>query len=269
MNPKILVIVLTVVMGVVVLTAMMIGNNTNIQLLLIPINNVLRMGGFPNNNDNVDDNDKQIIQPLELLSIEKTNHYFRQQNSPDSNSNPPPKSNIPASARWLVSSSDHGVLSTLDENTNIPFGNVISYSDGINSQTDRENSTGIPMFYLTTLDETARNLRKTNKASFTISEKWDREDGRCGALDAQEPPCARITLLGTVHVIVDIKEREFAKKSLFSKHPAMSRWPTSHVFEFWKFDIHSIFFLNDYGGAPELTVKDYLNVQLLSSKQYN
>ena len=140
----------------------------------------------------------------------------------------PPKSDVVLSARWLVSSSDWGVLASLRLGGKV-FTNVVSYSDGVNSQRDRENSTGIPYFYLTTLDETARNFERNPTASFTVSSKSDDIDGRCGALDAQEPPCPRITLIGKVLPLRSKSERAFAHAALLSKHPAMQYWPDGHI----------------------------------------
>jgi len=115
---------------------------------------------------------------------------------------------------------------------------------------------------MSTMDETARDLLKNPVASFTLSEKASDVDSRCGALDAQEPPCARITLMGRVVPIRSRTEQEFAKRALFSKHPAMERWPSGHRFGFYKMDIEEIFFLNEYGGAVPLGVREYLSVQL-------
>ena len=134
------------------------------------------------------------------------------------------------------------------------FSNVASYSDGVYSQTDRENSTGVPYFFLTKMDESARDLARDPTASFTISEKSADVDGRCGAIDAQEPTCAKITLMGRVVQVRARAEEEFAKRALFSKHPAMERWPSGHMFYVYKLDIREIFFLNDYGGASPVKI---------------
>jgi len=169
------------------------------------------------------------------------------------------------SARWLVASSEWGVLATKREGGGV-FSNVMSYSDGVYSQTDRENSTGVPYFYLTKMDESGRDLGRDATASFTISEKSADVDGRCGAQDAQEPTCAKITLMGRVILVKSRIEQEFAKRALFSKHPAMERWPQGHMFSFYKMDIHEIFFLNDYGGASPVRPSKYLTAKLSSDE---
>jgi hypothetical protein len=146
------------------------------------------------------------------------------------------------------------------------FTNVVSYSDGVYSQTDRENSTGVPYFFLTKMDESARDLAVDATASFSISEKSADIDGRCGATDAQEPTCARITLMGRVVPLRSREEQELAKLALFSKHPAMERWPSNHVFNLYKMEIHDIFFLNDYGGPSPIKLQKYLSAKLSSEE---
>jgi len=68
--------------------------------------------------------------------------------------------------------------------------NVVSYSDGLPN-----TGTGIPYFYLTSLDPTSRNALKNDKASFTVSEY---PLGTCGKKDPMNPTCAKITLTGKV-----------------------------------------------------------------------
>lgn len=68
--------------------------------------------------------------------------------------------------------------------------NVVSFSDG-----EPGKGSGIPYFYLTTLDPTARNAGKDQRASLTISEH---PIGTCGKVDPENPTCAKITLTGKV-----------------------------------------------------------------------
>lgn len=69
--------------------------------------------------------------------------------------------------------------------------NVVSYSDGLPGQ-----GRGIPYFYLTTLDPTARDALKDERSSFTLSEF---PLGTCGKIDPENPTCAKLTLTGKVH----------------------------------------------------------------------
>ena len=173
----------------------------------------------------------------------------------------PPKSNKVLSARWLISSVNWGVLGTTRGNGEV-FTNVVSLSDGIGSQLERKNATGIPFFYLTKLDETARDLTHHSVASLTVSEKSADVDGRCGATDAEDPPCARLTLRGKVRPVLSTKRRQFARSALFSKHPAMKQWEHAHEFDFYEMEIEEIFFLNNYGGASPISVHEYLGAKL-------
>ena len=81
-------------------------------------------------------------------------------------------------------------FSPLNKNVNWCCRNVVSFSDGV-----PDKSTGIPYFYLTTLDPTARNALKDHRSSLTISEY---PLGTCGKADPESPVCAKITLTGTV-----------------------------------------------------------------------
>lgn len=76
--------------------------------------------------------------------------------------------------------------------------NVESFSDGLPNK-----GTGIPYFYLTTLDPTAKNALKDQRASFTVSEY---PLGTCGKKDPENPTCSKITLTGKVSAK---KKKEF------------------------------------------------------------
>ncbi|WVZ81810.1 hypothetical protein U9M48_029149 [Paspalum notatum var. saurae] len=68
------------------------------------------------------------------------------------------------------------------------YSNVVSYSDGLPGE-----GRGIPYFYLTTLDPTARDALEDERASFTLSEF---PLGTCGKIDPENPTCAKLTLTG-------------------------------------------------------------------------
>lgn len=158
-----------------------------------------------------------------------------------------------ATARWLVSQNSWGVLNTISSDLGgAPFGNVVSFSDGL-----PKKGAGIPYFYLTTLDPTARDATKDERASFTISEY---PIGTCGKIDPENPTCAKITLTGKLKLVdKKSKEAEFAKSSLFSKHVEMKGWPKDHNFQFFKLEIENIFLIDWFGGPKPLTVDEYLH----------
>ncbi|XP_057492061.1 uncharacterized protein LOC130777672 isoform X1 [Actinidia eriantha] len=161
-----------------------------------------------------------------------------------------------AFARWLVSQSSWGVLSTISGDLGgAPFGNVVSFSDGL-----PDEGRGIPYFYLTTLDPTASNALKDQRSSFTISEY---PVGTCGKADPENPTCAKITLTGKLKVVEGkSNEAEFAETALFTKHPEMKGWPKSHHFQFFKLEIEDIFMINWFGGPKPLTVDQYLHTKM-------
>ncbi|XBI36720.1 hypothetical protein VPH35_122188 [Triticum aestivum] len=103
----------------------------------------------------------------------------------------PAPSEAAATARWLAAQNTWGVLSTISSDlSGAPFGNVVSYSDGVPGE-----SHGIPYFYLTTLDPTARDALEDERTSFTLSEF---PLGTCGKVDPENPTCAKLTLTGKV-----------------------------------------------------------------------
>ncbi|KAJ4826436.1 hypothetical protein Tsubulata_013629, partial [Turnera subulata] len=161
-----------------------------------------------------------------------------------------------ATARWLVSQNSWGVLNTISVDLGgAPFGNVVSYSDGLPNE-----GSGIPYFYLTTLDPTAKNALKDQRSSLTVSEY---PLGTCGKKDPENPTCAKITLTGKLKVLErDSKEAELAQRVLFAKHPEMKRWPKGHNFRFFKLDIEDIFLIDWFGGPKPLTVEQYLHAKL-------
>ncbi|XP_010033252.2 protein CREG1 [Eucalyptus grandis] len=161
-----------------------------------------------------------------------------------------------ATARWLVSQNSWGVLNTISGDLGgAPFGNVASFSDGLPNE-----GRGIPYFYLTTLDPTAKNALKDERASFTASEY---PIGTCGKKDPMNPSCAKITLTGKLKP-VDPKseEAEYAKTALFSKHPEMKDWPKGHNFQLYKLEIKDIFLIDWFGGPKPLTLEQYLHAKM-------
>ncbi|KAJ4707577.1 putative Protein CREG1 [Melia azedarach] len=167
----------------------------------------------------------------------------------------PHRNDAAAYARWLVSQNSWGVLNTISKDLGgAPFGNVVSFSDGLPNE-----GSGIPYFYLTTLDPTASNALKDKRSSLTISEY---PLGTCGKSDPENPSCAKITLTGKLLVVdKNSKEEEYARSALFTKHPEMKGWPKDHNFQFFKLEIEDIFLINWFGGPKPLTVDQYLQTK--------
>lgn len=206
-------------------------NAMSVNLILIII---LILGGFQESSLVV------LVQARPLLSL---------------SSRPRPGDAAPF-ARWMVSHSSWGVLNTIaDDLGGAPFGNVVSFSDG-----QPDSGSGIPYFYLTTLDPTASYALKDKRSSFTISEY---NIGTCGKKDPENPSCAKITLTGKLNVLDNkSNEAEYAESSLFAKHPEMKDWPKNHNFQIFKLDIENIFLINWFGGPKPLTPDEYLHTSL-------
>eukprot|EP00958_Prasinococcus_capsulatus_P026553 scaffold4868_cov416-Prasinococcus_capsulatus_cf.AAC.18 len=60
-------------------------------------------------------------------------------------------------------------------------------------------------------------------------------------------------------VLVGETEQEDAQAALFSRHPEMRTWPAGHDFQFWKLQVHHLFLLDFYGGAPDISVSGLHN----------
>ncbi|PWZ16012.1 Protein CREG1 [Zea mays] len=152
----------------------------------------------------------------------------------------PSPSEATATARWLAAQNTWGVLS-----------NVVSYSDGVPGE-----GRGIPYFYLTTLDPSARDALEDERTSFTLSEF---PLGTCGEIDPENPTCAKLTLNGKLKMVdLQSSEADLAKSALFTKHPEMKDWPKNHHFKIFKMEIENIFLIDWFGGPKPISPSQYL-----------
>ena len=90
--------------------------------------------------------------------------------------------------------SNWGSISTISVSLNgAPFSMVTSISDGT-----VDNSTGIPYFYLASVDPVVKNIKVNQWASLSLSEA---QSDYCKAhnWDTEEPLCSRVTLTGKVN----------------------------------------------------------------------
>ena len=82
-------------------------------------------------------------------------------------------------------------------------------------------------------------------------------------IDAQDPPCGRVILTGTYTRLEENSvEAEFAKASLFARHPGMAYWPVDHGFYFAKMNVEYVTLLAGFGGANLIPVEDYFAASL-------
>lgn len=169
---------------------------------------------------------------------------------------PPDWSKKAQTARWLVHEASYGVISTISLHLKgAPFGNVQSFADGT-----VDNSTGNIYFFASPFDTSWHDLAADSRCSFTISEQQT-VGGWCSnhTEDPEDPRCARLTLSGTM---VDINATAWGgpvETALFSRHPEMKEWVNSgdHNFGFYQMDIANIWLVDFFGGAADISPKDY------------
>jgi len=164
----------------------------------------------------------------------------------------PPHDDLPKFARWLVHSSLWGVMATRNAETGLPWANVVDLSDGPECE-----STGRLLFYLTDLDETAHDAEKFSTVSFTIAEAAL----GCGKTDAEDPTCAKLTVMGKL-LPVPASDADEVYKMIASRHPAITHWPPNHSFKPWELKIDSLSLLDFYGGMKKVDVKEYFDAKL-------
>eukprot|EP00096_Caligus_rogercresseyi_P001163 TRINITY_DN11829_c0_g1_i1.p1 TRINITY_DN11829_c0_g1~~TRINITY_DN11829_c0_g1_i1.p1 ORF type:complete len:229 (-),score=50.70 TRINITY_DN11829_c0_g1_i1:54-740(-) len=167
---------------------------------------------------------------------------------------PPPHEKAAKMARYVVHLSDWIAISTIS--TRSPtvgraFANILSMSDGTN-----KNSSGVPYFYLTPMEMSVRDLEVDNHASITASLA---ESSYCARMeyDPMDPLCAHVILNGEIVRVDSLEEQAYARRALFSRHPEMADWPTTHKWFFAKMNVENILVLDFFGGAKTVTVKDY------------
>ena len=184
-------------------------------------------------------------------------------------------------ARWVVllDQSNWAYFGLLDEETNQPYGSVLSFGDHHNGRIflylmDSNNVAGVSM----TLSEAAifpsnylggvcggdegekatysdfvdsgshyHHLRDPTVATSTPSTKSDPED----------PRCAKVTLSGTIAPCANDLICQLGKDALFAKHPQMEHWPEDHGFEVHEFDVETIWMIAGFGGGTIIPVDEF------------
>lgn len=172
-------------------------------------------------------------------------------------SGPPPYTETARMARYIVHNSVWTSVATIcsrDPLKGYPFANIFSMSDG----STVANSSGIPYFYVPSLEMSVHDLQHDSRISATMSLA---QGDYCKQknLDPEDPRCAHTIVSGRfVHVKKGSKEENFAKDALFSRHPAMNDWDQpSHGWFFAKINITNILLLDYFGGAATIPLQDY------------
>ncbi|XP_026744375.1 protein CREG1 isoform X1 [Trichoplusia ni] len=175
---------------------------------------------------------------------------------PNHRPDPPDHTKLIPMARYVLHNADWASLATisiLPAIEGFPFSNVKSIVDG-----SMANSTGVPYFYMSPLDFSARDLTKNSRATVLVSLE---ETRYCEThqMDPEDPRCTRLMLSGKMKKLkVNTPEYNFAKAALFERHPAMADFPPDHDWFVAKLKIALIAMVDWYGGAKYIPVRDYL-----------
>jgi len=186
--------------------------------------------------------------------------------------NPPSPTDKVATARWMVSNINWGVLSTTSARMEgailgEAFGNPYSFADADN---------GIPYFYASDLDASMidvftgnASVKANPQATLAISEASlhnatspaTQPACQIGTSlgDPENPPCARLVLSGKlVKLESGSAEYKLARAGLFKRHPSFRLYPPGHAFFVAKMELDAVWLIDFYGGAAIVTPKDYL-----------
>ena len=182
---------------------------------------------------------------------------------------PPPHDQVAARARWLVYHSLWSSVGTVSVRLGgKPWGNVRSIADGVD-----QNSTGLPVFYLPTPDPTSIDVAADSHATLSFSEASlvervnpkSRPGMRCGGMDAEDPTCARLVLMGKLRALTEKSDIDQAMVNLGARHPLAPWLATGGAHTggaYYTIDVDSLLMLDYYGGPAPLTLKDYLAADL-------
>jgi len=158
-------------------------------------------------------------------------------------------------ARYMIRNGDWGTLATSSGIYKQAFGDLVSFADG-----PVGSNKGAPYFFISSMSTTWKNIQHNNTVSLTVSEAQS-DYCETRGIDPMEPTCARITLTGQVEQVSDEKELVFAKKTKFTRHPAMKDWPIGHGWHFMALRVSSVNLLSWYGGMSHIKLDDYFNIE--------
>jgi len=173
---------------------------------------------------------------------------------------PPPHDKKALTARYVLHVSDWGSVATISTQRGIaglPYANVFSISDGILGNF----SGGVPFFYMTPMDVSAKDIADNPSVTLVVSEAQS-DLCRKSSLDPESPVCARVMLTGHIEKLTEGDEIARARHLLFARHPAMASWPKTHRWFFSKLNIKRIQLLDFYGGITDVPLKEYFHAQL-------
>lgn len=172
-------------------------------------------------------------------------------------------------ARWIVAKSLWTTVSTISSTANEaddwPFGNIRSVADGECFL----DSTGLPYFYLPAPDPSAIDIEANDKialsfAEASLAERLGDGGSACGGKDAEDPTCAKLTLIGRARALEGDARVESARRAFGAQHPRaewLARGGAHTGGNFYTLEVTEITFLRSYGGYANLTPEAYLSWQ--------
>lgn len=171
-------------------------------------------------------------------------------------------------ARWLLHECRWGYISEFADAAppaagRHVSGGVFSFSDGnVDSPVPAEQSTGRLFFYI------MGGVGQSFNATLTVSEAA-LANGTCGFagtfLDPEDPRCAKLSALGTMTPSAGASAAT-GLAALYSRHPQMRAWPTSHRFVVHELLLRDVWLLDGYGGGVSLQLDDYFSAEPRDSR---
>lgn len=133
-------------------------------------------------------------------------------------------------------------------------------------------STGLPVFYLPSPDPSSVDIRANPKVSLSFTESALAEtlgdDGQpCGGKDAEDPTCAKLSLIGRAVPLED-SGVEAAKAAFGANHPR-AEWLSAGGAHtgggYYTLELEKIMFLRNFGGFAKVSPEEYLSWKPLAS----
>lgn len=105
------------------------------------------------------------------------------------------------------------------------------------------------------MDTSMQDIARNPNCSLTFSAQTN---GYCTStnVDPEDPLCLRLTLSGVLtNYTADASVK--LKQHLFSVHPEFATWPNNHDWQIWYLDIKSIWLIDMFGGAANISPEAY------------
>lgn len=167
-------------------------------------------------------------------------------------------------ARWIVAKSLWTTISTVSStNEGETFGNIRSVADGACFL----GSSGLPYFNVPSPDPTAIDIGSDHRIvlSFTEASLAERVSGDgipCEGKDAEDPTCAKISLIGHAKPLESDEDIKMAEQAFAAQHPRAPWLATGggHTGgKYYSIHLHEIVFLRNYGGFATVSPDEYMN----------